>query len=78
MARRVVRSGSVFANILLIMVGVFVVWFPAAPEWKNQEAFESLFYVVPRFVVASLVAFWLGEFTNSYTLANGSGRGPSG
>jgi queuosine precursor transporter len=24
---------------------------------------------VPRFIVASLVAFWLGEFTNSYTLA---------
>jgi uncharacterized integral membrane protein (TIGR00697 family) len=24
---------------------------------------------VPRFIGASLVAFWLGEFTNSYTLA---------
>src|SRR6266513_3655313 len=58
-----------FANILLTLVGVFVVWFPAAPEWTNQKAFESVFYIVPRFVVASLVAFWLGEFTNSYTLA---------
>jgi uncharacterized integral membrane protein (TIGR00697 family) len=58
-----------FANILLTLVGVFVVWFPAAPEWTNQKAFESVFYVVPRFVVASLVAFWVGEFTNSYTLA---------
>src|SRR5712691_2563703 len=58
-----------FANILLTLVGVFVVWFPAAPEWQNQKAFEAVFYVVPRFVVASLVAFWLGEFTNSYTLA---------
>src|SRR5436190_15520078 len=58
-----------FANILLTLVGVFVVWFPAAPEWTNQKAFESVFYVVPRFVVASLVAFWAGEFTNSYTLA---------
>src|SRR5438309_10316515 len=58
-----------FANILLTLMGVFVVWFPAAPEWTNQQAFESVFYVVPRFVVASLVAFWAGEFTNSYTLA---------
>jgi uncharacterized integral membrane protein (TIGR00697 family) len=58
-----------FANILLTLVGVFVVWFPAAPEWTNQKAFESVFYVVPRFVIASLVAFWAGEFTNSYTLA---------
>src|SRR5437016_11325658 len=58
-----------FANILLTLMGVFVVWFPAAPEWTNQQAFESVFYVVPRFVVASLVAFWAGAFTNSYTLA---------
>src|SRR5436190_5624376 len=58
-----------FANILLTLVGVFVVWFPAAPEWTNQQAFEAVFYVVPRFVLASLAAFWLGEFTNSYTLA---------
>src|SRR6267378_3383341 len=58
-----------FANILLTLVGVFVVWFPAAPEWTNQKAFESVFYIVPRFIAASLIAFWLGEFTNSYTLA---------
>ncbi|MEY2545496.1 MAG: queuosine precursor transporter [Verrucomicrobiota bacterium] len=58
-----------FANILLTVVGVFVTWFPAAPEFANQKAFEAVFYVVPRFVVASLVAFWAGEFTNSYTLA---------
>ena len=58
-----------FANILLTIVGVFVTWFPSAPEFRNQSAFEAVFYVVPRFVVASLAAFWLGEFTNSYTLA---------
>jgi uncharacterized PurR-regulated membrane protein YhhQ (DUF165 family) len=28
-----------------------------------------VFYTVPRFILASLVAFWLGEFTNAYTLA---------
>jgi uncharacterized integral membrane protein (TIGR00697 family) len=67
-SRRAIWIGF-FANILLTVVGVFVVWFPAAPEWNNQQAFESVFYVVPRFVIASLVAFWLGEFTNSYTLA---------
>src|SRR5438309_8884101 len=67
-SRRAIWIGF-FANILLTLVGVFVVWFPAAPEWTNQKAFEAVFYVVPRFVIASLVAFWLGEFTNSYTLA---------
>src|ERR1700730_11645760 len=58
-----------FANILMTIVGVFVTWFPSAPEFHNQDAFEAVFYVVPRFVLASLAAFWLGEFTNSYTLA---------
>jgi uncharacterized integral membrane protein (TIGR00697 family) len=58
-----------WSNILLTLIGIFVVWFPAAPEWQNQSAFEAVFYVIPRFVVASLIAFWAGEFTNSYTLA---------
>jgi uncharacterized integral membrane protein (TIGR00697 family) len=57
------------ANILMTIVAAFVVWFPAAPEWQNQGAFETVFYTVPRFVVASLIAFWAGEFTNSYVLA---------
>jgi uncharacterized integral membrane protein (TIGR00697 family) len=42
---------------------------PASPDWPNQAAFEAVFYTVPRFIAASLVAFWLGEFTNSYILA---------
>src|ERR1700736_4110218 len=58
-----------FANTLMTIVGVFVTWFSPAPEFRNQSAFEAVFYVVPRFVLASLVAFWAGEFTNSYTLA---------
>lgn len=57
------------ANILLTLVAAFVVWFPAAPEFANQAAFEAVFYTVPRFVLASLVAFWAGEFTNSYVMA---------
>src|SRR5579862_4653926 len=31
--------------------------------------FAIVFGLVPRFAVASLVAYWAGEFTNSYTLA---------
>ena len=57
------------ANILMTIVAAVVVWFPSAPEWKHQDAFETVFYTVPRFVAASLIAFWAGEFTNSYVLA---------
>ena len=67
-SRRAIWLGF-FANILLTLMGVFVTWVPAGPDWPNQNAFEAVFYTVPRFVVASLVAFWAGEFMNSYTLA---------
>ena len=50
-------------------MGQFAVVLPPAPEWKGQEAFATVFGVVPRFAFASLVAYWAGEFTNSYTLA---------
>jgi len=67
-SRRAIWLGF-FACTILSLMGLFIVWIPAAPDWPNQAAFEAVFYTVPRFIVASLVAFWLGEFTNSYTLA---------
>src|SRR5579884_4314559 len=67
-SRRAIWMGF-FASIILALMGLFVVWVPAAPDWPNQKAFEAVFYTVPRFIIASLVAFWAGEFTNSYTLA---------
>src|SRR5437899_1669107 len=65
-SRRAIWLGF-FACTVLSLMGLFVVWIPAAPGWPNQAAFEAVFYTVPGFIVASLVAFWLGEFTNSYT-----------
>ena len=67
-SRRAIWLGF-FASAILMLMGLFVVWVPPAPDWPNQKAFEAVFYVVPRFMAASLVAFWLGEFTNTYTLA---------
>lgn len=67
-SRRAIWVGF-FACTILSLMGLFIVWIPAAPDWPNQAAFEAVFYTVPRFIVASLIAFWLGEFTNSYTLA---------
>jgi uncharacterized integral membrane protein (TIGR00697 family) len=58
-----------YASILMAAMGLFAIWLPPAPEWHNQQAFETIFGVVPRIVAGSLLAFWLGEFANSYTLA---------
>ena len=67
-SRRAIWIGF-FACGLMAAMSAFVVWAPPAPEWPNQHAFEVVLGVVPRFVVASLVAFWAGEFTNSYVMA---------
>ena len=67
-SRRAIWLGF-FAMALLTVMGQVAVSLPPAPEWKGQEAFATVFGLVPRFAVASLVAYWAGEFTNSYTLA---------
>jgi uncharacterized integral membrane protein (TIGR00697 family) len=67
-SRRAIWLGFL-ANGLLAVMGLITVWLPPAPGWEHQEAFKTVFYQIPRLIVASLVAFWCGEFTNSYTLA---------
>src|SRR5579872_854319 len=67
-SRRAIWLGF-FAMALLAAMGQFAVALPPAPEWRGQEAFAAVFGVVPRFAFASLIAYWAGEFTNSYTLA---------
>src|SRR6202167_2030758 len=67
-SRRAIWLGFL-ANALLAIMGRITVWLPPAPGWHNQDAFATVFYQIPRLIVASLVAFWCGEFANSYTLA---------
>lgn len=67
-SRRVIWIGFLASGLMALM-GLITVMLPAAPEWHNQEAFATVFDVVPRMVIASLVAYWCGEFANSFTLA---------
>lgn len=67
-SRRAIWLGF-FAMALLAAMGQMAVALPPAPEWRGQEAYATVFGLVPRFAAASLVAYWAGEFTNSYTLA---------
>jgi uncharacterized integral membrane protein (TIGR00697 family) len=46
-----------------------VVTLPPAPGWEGQAAYESVFGQVWRIVIASITAFWAGEFVNSYVMA---------
>jgi uncharacterized integral membrane protein (TIGR00697 family) len=67
-SRRAIWLGF-FAMGLLSLMGAIAVALPPAPGWQNQQAFAIVFGLVPRFAIASLIAYWAGEFTNSYTLA---------
>jgi uncharacterized integral membrane protein (TIGR00697 family) len=67
-ARRVIWAG--FAGLLFasVMASV-VVALPPAPFWKNQEAYEIAFGTTWRIALASMFAYFCGEFANSYVLA---------
>src|SRR5437016_10664400 len=67
-ARRVVWSGF-GALIFASFMSWAVLAFPPSPEWHDQDAFEAVFGGTPRIALASLVAYWAGEFCNSYVLA---------
>ena len=57
------------ANALMAAFLGLVVALPPAPGWELQEAFASALGLVPRVVVASILGYWAGEFTNSFVLA---------
>lgn len=67
-SRRVIWIGFLASGLMAVM-GLVTILLPAAPEWHNQDAFATVFGIVPRMVIASLIAYWCGEFANSYTLA---------
>ena len=67
-SRRAIWLGF-FGTALLYVIGAIVIALPSAPGWRNQQAFTTVFGFIPRILSASLIAFWAGEFANSYTMA---------
>jgi uncharacterized integral membrane protein (TIGR00697 family) len=66
--RRVIWTGF-FSAVLMALVLVVVQHLPSAPDWPNQGAYEKILGFVPRVVLGSILAYWAGEFANSYVLA---------
>lgn len=67
-ARKVIWTGF-GAAILMSLVLWVVQILPPAADWHNQEAFESLLGFVPRIVLASLIAYFAGAFSNAFLLS---------
>lgn len=55
----------------LLMSAVFMVVgkLPPAADWGNQAAYDVILGLTPRIVSASLIAYFFGEFSNSFILA---------
>lgn len=67
-SRRAIWFGFI-ASFILVVACLVAVEIPPAPEYKDQAAFATVFAPVGRIVLASLMAYWCGEFANSFTLA---------
>ena len=73
-ANQVVWAGF-FCSILAAALGYLAVWLPAAPFYQHQEAFSSMFGMVGRITIASLIAYivsqthdiWLFHFLKERT-----------
>lgn len=68
-SRRVIWTGFAMLTLATLTFGVV----NALPAPKDQastaQAFSSILGLVPRITLGSLVAYWIGEFVNSYILA---------
>ena len=67
-SRMVIWTGFFCAlgmSLYFALVGIL----PSGGGWNSQPAYESILGFVPRIVLASLIAYFAGEFSNSYVLA---------
>jgi uncharacterized integral membrane protein (TIGR00697 family) len=67
-SRRVIWAGFAGLGFASLMSFV-VVALPPAPFWHNQDAYEIAFGSTWRISLASMLAYFCGEFVNSFVLA---------
>ncbi len=76
-SRKVIWAGFgalIFASVMALVVTYLPLPIHESPEslqgnLEKQRAIEMIFGQTPRIVLASLTAFWMGEFVNSFVLA---------
>ncbi|RMF87781.1 MAG: VUT family protein [Nitrospinota bacterium] len=67
-ARKVIWLG--FGCNLLAVIAIWIGQrLPPAPFWEAQAAYERILGFTPRLLVASFVAYLVGEFANAFVLA---------
>ncbi len=66
--RRVIHVGFA-ASLAMAMVFALVGALPAAEGWDHQAAYDAILGITPRIVLASLIAYFAGSFSNSWVMA---------
>ena len=66
--RKIIWLGLLM-NVLMAVVFMIVAWLPPSADWPNQDAYMAILGWTPRIVLASVIAYFVGEFSNSYILA---------
>ncbi|RJR20804.1 MAG: VUT family protein [Desulfobacteraceae bacterium] len=57
------------ANAFMALVFMLVLQLPYPEFWIHQEAYAAVLGITPRIVIASLTAYFVGEFSNSALLS---------
>ena len=67
-ARLIIWAGF-GVNLLAVLFFTIGIVVPAAPFWKNQEAFVTILGNTPRIVIASILAYLIGSFINAFVMS---------
>lgn len=67
-ARQVIWLGFL-CNLLAVLAIALAIALPPADFWDAQEAFVRILGFTPRLLLASFIAYLIGEFANSFVLA---------
>lgn len=67
-SRRAIWSGFLGLGLYALVTAV-VVNLPPARDWPHQAAYETVLGSAPRIAIGSLIAYWAGEFANSFVMS---------
>ena len=60
---------SFISNLLMVLFFTIAIYLPYPSYYENQEAFKSVLSTTPRLLIASVLAYILGNLFNSLVMA---------
>lgn len=67
-SRKVIWTG--FIMLIIMALNIFIIGIlPSEPSWTFQNDFNNILTPVPRIVIASIIGYFIGEYSNSVILS---------